>query len=131
MRKECSCGYVSSFEVGFINVNAKSYASRLNVRCSGGEVLKDATTTLPTTWQTTPAVRGGRRGWVGSPALMADVCTSMRQLHTRALSPLGYPAPTKHHTSSLCSALAPAVRGRRQADDGAQRGCLHLFCCAL
>ena len=60
MRTECSCGYVSSFEVGFINVNAKSYASRLNVRCSGGEVLKDATTTLPTTWQTTPAVREGR-----------------------------------------------------------------------
>ena len=68
MRKECSCGYVSSFEVGFINSGGKSYVSRLNVRCSGGEVLKDATTTLPTTWQSTPAVREGREersevGW--------------------------------------------------------------------
>ncbi len=59
MRKECTCGYVSSLEVGFINVGGKSYASLMNVHCSSGEVLKDTTTTLPTTWQTTPAVRGG------------------------------------------------------------------------
>lgn len=57
VRKECSCGYVKSLEVGFILVSGKTYASRMNVRCSNGQVLKDTTTTTPTTWQNTSAVR--------------------------------------------------------------------------
>ncbi|KAL4425073.1 hypothetical protein ABPG77_010387 [Micractinium sp. CCAP 211/92] len=66
VQQRCSCGYVTSLEVGFIVISDKSYASLMNTRCSNGQVIKDVTTTLPATWQTTPAcVPGGKV--VGGP----------------------------------------------------------------
>ncbi|KAL4433922.1 hypothetical protein ABPG75_000363 [Micractinium tetrahymenae] len=83
VRRECTCGYVSSLEVGFINVGGKSYASRMNVRCSSGQVLKDATTTLPTTWQTTPACVGAGKLTSGPNA---GACTSFTVRYEKVLS---------------------------------------------
>ncbi|KAL4441880.1 hypothetical protein ABPG77_003796 [Micractinium sp. CCAP 211/92] len=83
VRKECTCGYVSSLEVGFITVGGKTYASRLNVKCSGGEVLKDATTTLPTTWQTTPACVGAGKLTTGPNA---GACTSFTVRYDKVLN---------------------------------------------
>ncbi|KAL4433916.1 hypothetical protein ABPG75_000357 [Micractinium tetrahymenae] len=83
VRRECSCGYVSSLEIGFISVGGRSYASRMNVRCSSGQVLKDTTTTLPTTWQTTPACVAGGKLTSGPNA---GACTSFAVRYDKVLS---------------------------------------------
>lgn len=68
VRKECSCGYVKSLEVGFIVVSDKTYASRMNVRCSNGQVLRDTTTTAPASWQNTSACVPGAKVTTGPNA---------------------------------------------------------------